>query len=506
MNYILSVDAGTTASKICLFKENGDLVAISTQEYSLLTPTSLSVEIEPETLWNAYRKGVYEVLKKSRVDRDEIKVIGISSQGETLILVDKDGKVLRNAIVWLDNRAQEEAETLSKEFDADYRSFKTTGQVKIVPTWPASKILWIRKNEPEIFRKTSKYLLVEDYLIYRLTGRYVAEGSLLCSTLYWNINTRKWWDEMLERLEITSDQLPEIRESGEAVCEIAPRMASELGLSPKTIVSTGALDQAAGATGVGNIRPGIFSENTGAALAICAPLAEPIFDPKGRMPIHYFVKPGSYMAHTFTTGGMVLRWFRDNFCPQEMNVGAATGVDPYDLLGKEAEKVAPGCDGLLILPHLQGAMAPEINPKAKGVCYGFTLQHTKPHFVRAIMESVIFILRRNMEALEDMGIHVSEIRSLGGGARSRIWKQIEADITQKPVYTMKSVEAACLGAAILAGNAVGMYRSIDEACERMIAVKERFNPNPANFNTYERSYRNYVQLYNELCPMFEREQ
>jgi xylulokinase len=472
----------------------------------LITPNSLSVEIEAETIWAAYRQGVFEVLKKSRVNKDEIKAIGISAQGETLIPIGKDGKPLRNAVVWLDNRAQEEAEVLSKEFDEDGTSFKITGQVKIVPTWPASKILWIRRKEPDIFRRTSKYLLLEDYLIYRMTGKCVAEGSLLCSTVYWNINTRKWWEEMLEMLEITPDQLPEIRESGEAVGELLTSTASELGLSSRTIVTTGALDQAAGATGVGNIKPGMFSENTGAALAICAPLDNPIFDPQRRMPVHYFVRPASYMAHTFTTGGIVLRWFRDNFCSQEMNVGATTGVDPYDILGKEAEMVAPGCEGLRMLPHLQGAMAPEVNPKARGVFYGFTLRHAKPHFVRAIMESVIFIVRRNMEILEDMGIHVSEIRSLGGGARSRIWKQIEADITQKPVYTMKNKEAACLGAAILAGKAVGLYGSIDEACEKMIRVEERFNPNPANFNTYESSYRNYVQLYDDLCSMFEREQ
>ncbi len=155
-----------------------------------------------------------------------------------------------------------------------------TGQVSIVPTWPASKILWIKRNEPEIFRKTFKYLLVEDYLIYKMTGKFVAEGSLLCSTVYWDISKRKWWSEMLDRLEITPDQLPEIRESGEVVAELTPSVAAELGLSPKTIVSTGALDQAAGATGVGNIRPGTFSENTGAALAICAPLAAPLFDPR----------------------------------------------------------------------------------------------------------------------------------------------------------------------------------------------------------------------------------
>jgi xylulokinase len=505
MNCLLSVDAGTTASKIMLFKENGEPAATSTQEYSLITPSPLRVEIEPETFWNAFKSGVSEVLEKSKAKKDEIRAIGISAQGETLIPVDKSGKPLRNAIVWLDNRAQEEAEILSREFDGADESFRITGQVKIVPTWPASKILWIKGNEPGVFRKTSKYLLVEDYLIFRMTGMYVAEGSLLCSTVYWNINTRRWWNEMLDRLQITADELPEIKESGEPVGELISSAASELGLSSRTVVSTGALDQAAGATGVGNIHPGSFSENTGAALAICAPLDRPLFDTRGRMPMHYFVKPASYMAHTFTTGGIVLRWFRDYFCRDEMKVGASTGIDAYDLLGNEAENVPPGCEGLLMLPHLQGAMAPETNPRAKGVFYGFSLRHTKAHFIRAIMESVMFIVRRNMEVLEDMGIRVTDIRSLGGGARSRIWKQIEADVTQKPVVTMRNEEAACLGAAILAGKAVGIYGSVDEACERVVAVKERFEPNSSNFNIYDMAYRNYVQLYNDLCDAFNRQ-
>jgi len=501
VNYLLSVDAGTTASKISLFNERGELIAISGQEYTLLTPTSLAVEIEPETLWNAFKRGVSEVLSKSKVDKNEIRALGISAQGETLVTIDKEGAPLRNAIVWLDNRAQQEAEILSKEFDQQ-STYKITGQVSIVPTWPASKILWIRRNEPEVFRRIFKYLLVEDYLIHKMTGKFVAEGSLLCSTVYWNINTRRWWSEMLDRLEITPDQLPEIRESGEAVSELTPSVASELGLSSRTIVSTGALDQAAGATGVGNIRPGTFSENTGAALAICAPLESPLFDPKGRMPVHYFVKPASYMAHTFTTGGMVLRWFRDNFCQQEMQAAAATGVDAYDLLGLEASKVAPGCEGMVMLPHLQGAMAPEANPRAKGVFYGFTLKHTKAHFVRAIMETVACIVRRNMETLQELGIRVGEIRTLGGGARSTLWKQIEADITQRPVLTMRNEEAACLGAAILAGKAIGMYKSIEEACEKMVSVKKRFEPNPANFEAYEKTYRRYVQLYDDLVGLF----
>ncbi len=505
MDYILSVDAGTTASKISIFDENGEALAISTKEYSLITPTALAVEIEAETLWNAFKVGVSEVLERSKVDPRCIRALGISAQGETLILIDREGKPLRNAIVWLDNRAQEEARILSNKFD-DGTSYRITGQVKIVPTWPASKIYWIKRNEPSVFRTVYKYLLVEDYLIYRMTGKFVAEGSLLCSTVYWNIITRKWWSEMLDFLGITADQLPEIKESGEAVGEMLRPISSELGLSPETIVSTGALDQAAGATGVGNIRPGIFSENTGAALAICAPLERPVFDPQGRMPIHYFIRPASYMAHTFTTGGMVLRWFRDNFCQQETQVGSMTRIDPYDLLGREAAQVAPGSEGLVMLPHLQGAMAPEANPKAKGVFYGFTLRHTKAHFARAIMEATACIVRRNIEVLEDLGIKVNEIRALGGGARSRLWKQMEADITQRPVLTTKNDEAACLGAAILAGAAVDMYKSIDEACERMVSIKERFEPNPANHDIYERTYQHYVRLYNDVCELFATEE
>lgn len=505
MEYILSVDSGTTASKVSLFGEGGELLAISTQEYHLITPSALAVEVRAETLWNAFKAGVSEVLKKTEADPESIIALGISAQGETLIPIDKEGKPLRNAIVWLDNRAQEEAEILSREFN-DGTSYKITGQVKIVPTWPASKILWIKRNEPNIFRKVYKYLLVEDYLIYRMTGKFVAEGSLLCSTVYWNIITRKWWDEMLDFLGVSADQLPEIRESGEAVGEILSPVASELGLSRRTIVSTGALDQAAGATGVGNILPGMFSENTGAALAICAPIEKPVFDPSGRMPIHYFVRPATYMAHTFTTGGMVLRWFRDHFCQQEMEVGSMSGMDAYDLIGQEAARVAPGSEGLVMLPHLQGAMAPEANPKAKGVFYGFTLRHTKAHFARAIMEAIACIVRRNIEVLEDLNIRVNEIRALGGGARSRLWKQIEADLTRRPVLTMKNEEAACLGAAVLAGTAVGLYKSIDEACEKMVSIKERFNPNPANLEVYEKTYQRYVQLYNDLCGLFATEE
>lgn len=201
-----------------------------------------------------------------------------------------------------------------------------------------------------------------------------------------------------------------------------------------------------------------------------------------------------------------MRWFRDEFASMEMQISKSSGIDAYDLMGLQAARVAPGCEGLLMLPHLQGAMAPEANPKASGVFYGFTLRHGRNHFTRAIMEAVCFIVRRNIEVIESLGVPVNEIRALGGGARSRIWKQMEADIVGRPVLTTTNEEAATLGAAILAGKAVGLYSSVEEAAERMIQIKERFEPSTANRSVYDDTFATYIKLYDTLCPLFETRQ
>jgi xylulokinase len=504
MEYILSLDLGTTATKVALFDSEGKLLSKSTQEYTLLTPATLAVELGIEAYWQAFKTGVSDVLKATGIDPSKIKALGISAQGETLIFAGKDGRPLRNVIVWLDNRAQKEADILKREFEEE-DTYRITGQVSIVPTWPAAKVFWVKQNEPDVFSKTAKILLIEDYFIHRMTGKYVAEGSLLCSTVYWDILKKTWWREMLQYLGVDEEQLPEIRESGEPVGPIIPEVAKELGLSPGTIVCTGALDQAVGAVGVGNIEPGVFSENTGAALAICATVERPVIDPKRRMPCHYHAIPDTYMAHTFTTGGMVLKWFRDMFCQPEIQVSASAGMDPYDLLSLEASRIDPGSDGLVMLPHLGGAMAPEANPKAKGVFYGFTLRHTKAHFARAILEAIACIVKRNIEVIEELGIGVSEIRCLGGGSRSPIWNQIKADITGRPVLTMENEEAACLGAAILAGVGVGIFKSLEDACSKMIKIKGRYVPNPSSAKTYRENYGKYVDLYDSLVGMFNKE-
>ncbi len=477
------------------------MIAKDTEEYQLITPDALSVEMDAETYWRAFKTAVAKVMQASGVAAANVKALGLSAQGETLLVVDEAGRPLRRAIVWLDNRAQSEADELGDRLGHRH-AYEITGQVKLVPTWPASKLLWLRRHEPQLFENIAKVLLIEDYFLHRLTGEYVCEGSLVTSTCYWNFRTKKWWPEMLEVLGVSAKQLPRYSESGIPVGNILPEVAEELGLSSQTVACTGALDQACGAIGVGNISPGIFSENTGAALAICATVSKATLDPNDQMPCHYHGVPDLYMLHTFTSGGIVLRWFRDEFAPMERMVGQASGYDAYDLMGVEAARVPAGCEGLVMLPHLQGAMAPEANPKAKGVFFGFTLRHGKSHFTRAIMEAVGFIVRRNIEVIEGLGVEVNEIRALGGGARSRIWKQIEADITGRPVVTTTNEEAATLGAAILAGKAVGLYSSIKEAVGQMVQIKDRFEPNPANRGVYEETYRTYVQLYNQSCPLF----
>lgn len=498
---ILSIDLGTTAVKVAVFDFDGVLQCSETVEYELSTPKVNWVEAPPDIYMQAIKQALIKL--QTKADLSQTRGIGFSAQGETLFFLDENGKPLRDTIVWMDNRADKEAIVL-REIFGDEQCYEVTGQISFEPCWPAAKVLWVKNNEPEVFNKTKKILLIEDYIIYCLTGRYVSEGSLLTSTEYWDIRTKKYWPQMLEAIGISEELLPEIYESGQPVGKILPDIAAELGISEEALVCTGCLDQAAGAIGVGNILPGMFSENIGAALAICAPTAELVYDPARMMPVHYFAFPDTYMIHTFTTGGMALRWFRDNFCKEEMSVASYTDMDAYDLLSMEVDLTPAGSEGLIMLPHLNGAMPPDMNAKARGVFYGFTMKHGKRHFVRSIMESIGYIIRRNFEALEEQGIEVTELRSLGGGSRSSAWSQIKADILGVDLYTCDCKEAACLGAAILAGKAMGLFDDVKGACERMVRVKEKFSPDKDNRLVYENLYSEYKQLFGDLADMFDK--
>lgn len=502
---ILGIDVGTTSLKVSVFDHAGRQMDSALVEYSLQTPRTNFVEVPCNVYMESIEKCMELIASHRKIQTSDITVIGFSVQGETLCLLDKNCKPLMNAIVWMDNRAGSQAEKMRAHF-GDELCYQVTGQVSFEACWPAAKLMWVRDEMPDVFAATQHILLLEDYIIFQLTGKFVAEGSLLTSTEYWDIRTKTYWHDMLNFIGIDEAKLPEIAESGEVVGTILPEMANLLGISPRALVSTGCLDQVAGAIGVGNIHPGIFSENIGAALAICVPTTKLTYDPNRQMPVHYFGIPDTYMMHTFTTGGMCLRWFRDVFCQQEIDIQNLTEIDAYELLDREAMRVPAGSDGLITLPHLQGSMAPDVNLNAKGVFYGATLQHKKAHFVRSIMESLGYLICRNLEAIEAMGLDVKQIRTMGGGSKSDVWNQMKADITGKTLHvTHSSQNTACLGAAIVAGKAAGIFPSIESAVDSMVCIRKTYEPNHAHRGVYDRQFSVFKKVFSALNPVFHED-
>ncbi|MGQ9515314.1 MAG: xylulokinase [Thermoproteota archaeon] len=502
MSYFLGVDVGTTSTKCVLFDKEGRVIASSRSEYEVSMPRPDFVEVDGEVYWKAFREALAKVLKESKSNSKDILGIGVSSQGETFIALGEDGKPLRRAVVWLDNRSKEEAKLIVDNFGVD-DIYHITGQNDVIPTWTATKILWMRRNEPTVFRKVHKYLLLEDYMIYRLTGKFITDYSIACSSLLFEISRRRWWKEILDFIGISEDQLPELRPSGSFAGYVAQEAARETGLHTSTVVSTGAYDQAANAVGIGNIKPGIVTETTGGALAVVATTDSVILDPKRRMPCHHHAVQGKYFLQPWCqTAGAILKWYRDNFGLQEVEEARKIGADPYDLLTLEASKINPGSDGLILLPHFMGAASPEFNPGAKGVLFGLTLYHGKAHVIRSIMESIAYMLRRNIELLEDLGVKIQEVRSTGGAARSSLWNQIKSDVLQRPVLTVHTEETAALGVAMLASVATKAFSSLDEAIRFMVSIKNRFLPIEANRAIYDKQYRMYLELYKSLERFF----
>ena len=492
MPYLLCIDAGTTAVKVSLFDERGQMVASSPQEYSLLTPAEDYVELQAEVYWQSSISGIRDVLAQRNVLPDEILAVGVTSQGETFIPVDQAGEPLRNAIVWLDNRAGAETQAMASDLDLD-AFYEITGLPEIIPTWPACKILWVRQHEPGVFARAHKYLLVGDYLLYCLSGRYVTEGGVCTSTGYFDIRTGHWWKEMLDLIGLRPEKLPDLLGSGEVVGPVTAGASRETGLSTRTLVVTGTMDQIAGAVGAGNIVPGIVSETTGTALVLAATVNEPTYDPQNRLPCYYHAVPGRYLLLPYCqTAGMTFRWFRDEFGQGQS----------YDQLTALASLVPPGSEGLVMLPHLTGSTSPHFDPRAKGVFYGIVLGHTRAHFVRAILESVAFMLWENVELLVELGVDVGELVSLGGGARSKLWLQIKADVTDLPLRAAQCEEAASLGVAMLAGVGIGLFRDVEDACRQLARTGDRMDPNSEHHLLYENAYRRYLRLYASLETVF----
>ena len=500
VNFVLGIDVGTTSVKSVLLNHEGVSVASETKEYTLDMGPNDICEVPPEVYWNITCQVIRELLFATKINPELVKGLAFSSQGETLIVVDDSGKPLRKAIVWLDNRSTAEAREIEQKFGSQH-IMDITGQPEVLPIWPATRILWFKKNEPETFRKAHKYLLVEDYLLYKMTGKYQTEQSLASSTLYFDIVKKTWWPEMLEFLEISASQLPEVNPSGISIGTITPEAAKKTGLSINTQCVTGAYDHPAGAIGAGSIHSGDVTLTIGTSMAMCVSMDKPIANLALKLPCQCHAVNGLYFLLPYgQTAGMVLRWFRDEFCSNEMLQAQREDADPYDLMIEKAKKIPAGADGLIMLPHLMGAGSPEYNTEAKGVFEGIKMGMTKAHFIRAILESVVCMVNKNIQIVRGEGIIIRDIHVLGGGSKSRLWVQILADMTGIPVHTLMISENAATGAALLAGVGTKLFANLNAACQVSVKSHTLIEPDLKMHEQYKTTYKKYIELYNSLEP------
>lgn len=488
--FFLALDAGTSSVKAALFDTMGQRLAGYAEEYRLDHPRPGYVELDPEIYWRAAKAAISGVMRQSGADPASIAAMGVTGQGETLIAVDAEGRPLRRAIVWLDHRAVDEARMIAEALDPDM-IYRVTGQHEIVPCWTASKLLWLRRHEPDVFSRASRFLMVSDYILYKLTGRYATDHALNPSTLYYDLIAGDWWPPMLDLLDIRREQLPDLLVSGDCVGTLK---TAEIGLSADTKVVVAPIDQIAGAVGAGNLGPGTVTETTGSVLAICAPCHGPRYDPRRRLSLYRHARPGLYAFLPWApTAGLLYRWFRETLAAELS----------FDDLNREAAAIAPGADGLLILPHLNGATSPESNPRARGVFHGVSLAHTRGHFARAIMESIGFMMRDQIRMLESLDIPVERVGSLGGGARGKLWLQIKADILAREVVTYATEEVTALGVAMLAATGAGVYSDLEQAAARMVHCDRRFRPDPERTAVYDRVFERYRHLNHLVLPTFK---
>ncbi|MBQ6650910.1 MAG: hypothetical protein IJM67_06620 [Atopobiaceae bacterium] len=502
--YLIGADLGTTAVKVGLFDTTGRVIAVDTVEHTLITPATGVVEQSPSVYWDAFRSCLLRVLDAAGINRQAILAMSLSVQGETLALLDDAGDPMGNFIVWMDTRAQAEAEQINSWFSAD-EILAHTGQGPIISLYPAAKILWLREHRPEEFSRAAKVVLLEDWFCQRLTGTATGEPSLWCSSYLLDIRTGSWWPEMLVRLGIDESKLPPVLPSGTPLGTILPQVADELGLPRSLQVVQGGLDTACGTIGVGNVAPGTFSESTGALITVCTMADQPVLDPGGELACFCGVEPGRYLLNMGAKGGIMFRWLRDQLFADELATEQAGGRSAYEVMDEMAATIPPGADGLVLLPHFEGAGAPDTNQYGKGLLYGLNLQHTKAHVARAFLEASAMNVRRMVDYTEAAtGQRVEEVRCLGGASKSPLCCQIKADVLGRRVITMQNTQdAASLGAAMLAGVGAGIWASVSEAAAATGAggIDRAFEPDPANRSAYDKALERYDLLVGAIKPI-----
>jgi xylulokinase len=502
MAYLMGIDVGTSGTKALLMDDEGRIVASVTQEYPMYTPRPQWAEQNPEDWWQAAIKAVRHALDSSGIDPAEITGIGLTGQMHGMVMLDAQGKVLRPCIMWNDQRTGEQCDYIMSTIGR--QRFLELTLNPALPGFTAPKIVWTRENEPDVYDRAAKVLLPKDYMRYRLTGDYATEVSDASGTVLLDVSQRRWSDEVLRELAIPKAWMPRCVESPEITGTITAQAAELTGLKAGTPVVGGGGDQAASAVGTGIVAPGLVSVTMGTSGVVFAYTEEPSRDPEGRLHTFCHAVPGKWhvMGVTLSAGGS-FRWFRDALGHAEKDIARLSGIDPYEILTAEADNAPAGCEGLLFLPYLTGERTPYPDPNARGSFVGLTLRHDKRHMVRSVMEGVAYSLRDCLELFRDLGIPVQQVRAVGGGARSQVWRQILADVFGSEIVTINVTDSTAYGAAILAGVGTGIYGSVPEACKAIVRIVDRIEPIAERQAVYNEHYPVYQSLYRALKPAFD---
>lgn len=486
---------GTTNVRSLLFDGEGRVLAQSFRELRIYSPRRGWAEEEPEEIYRATLQTMRDAVKGSGLPAGDVAAVGFSAQMHGVTMVDGDGKPLTRLLTWLDTRAAPQCEKLGQMMDA-YELYRRTGCPPLF-IYPLAKVLWMRENMPGPYARCRRVLSAKDYIVQRMLGEACVDHSVAAGSQMLNIHDLRWDGKILEAAGLDMDRLPSLRDGVEAVAELPRSVAGQTGLRAGTPVVLGASDGALSSVGLGSVGEGVAAVNLGSSGAIRVVSERPLIDRSREMRFFcYYVARGRWLpGGAVNNAGTVLRWFRDNFGQPEVKAAKRQGADPYEVITEEAASVPPGAGGVIMVPFLAGERFPVRDPEARGVVAGLTLAHGRAHVIRALMEGVVFTLRWIMEAMEEQGIAVDEVRVSGGGARSRVWRQILADVLGKTVVHTGVEEASALGAAMLAAISLGLYRDLGEASRGMIRVRELHEPRLENHRRYGEIFRKYKELY-----------
>lgn len=494
MKYVLGIDLGTSGTKTVLFDQEGHGICSCTVEYPMYQPHNGWAEQDPQDWWHAAVETIQTVLKKSGVDPKDVVSLGISGQMHGLVMLDEKGQVLRRSIIWCDQRTQAECDEIHERVGREKLIAITANPA--LTGFTLSKVLWVCNHEPEVYAKCRHILLPKDYVRYMLTGDFATEVSDASGMQMLDVPNRCWSDELLNILNIDKSLLAKVYESCEVTGHVSEEAAALTGLSAETLVVGGAGDNAAAAVGTGVVEDGKAFTTIGTSGVVFAHTDKLAIDPQGRVHTFCCAVPGAWHVMGVTqAAGLSLKWYRDNFCDAEKQAAQQMGVDPYDLMNKEAAQSPIGANKLIYAPYLMGERTPHLDADCRGMFFGLSAMHTRRDLLRAVMEGVSYSLRDCLGVLNEMGVNPEQMLACGGGGKSPLWRQMLADVFNCPVATTVNTEGPALGVAILAGVGAGLYKSVPEACHAMIHVNPAQEPIQENVPQYAKVYEVFKMLY-----------